>query len=180
MAGGVFLVVEGPNGVGKTTTTSLPARRLRAYGRAVHVTSEPSRSQLGRLIRASESTLSGRDRSADKTTRKETFIGSLLAVLRNLPAEQHDHLVIDGDYNVSAPITARSTRGSCLLSSACWRPSTPRVFSTPTGTASRTFRPTAGSAGPARATAMTTFTWAGPWPTASGGLLTCTKCERTG
>lgn len=41
-----------------------------------------------------------RDRSADKTARKENFIGSLLAVLRNLPAEQHDHLVIGGDYNV--------------------------------------------------------------------------------
>ncbi|MFC0862646.1 endonuclease/exonuclease/phosphatase family protein [Sphaerimonospora cavernae] len=41
-----------------------------------------------------------RDRSADKITRKETFIGSLLKALEELPAEQHDHLVIGGDYNV--------------------------------------------------------------------------------
>lgn len=43
-----------------------------------------------------------RDRSADKTTRKELFIASLLKTLHELPAEQRDHLVIGGDYNVIA------------------------------------------------------------------------------
>ncbi|WP_433365352.1 dTMP kinase [Streptosporangium sp. CA-115845] len=60
MSGGLFVVVEGPNGVGKTTTTALLAERLRERGRAVHVTTEPSDTSLGRLIRASESTLTGR------------------------------------------------------------------------------------------------------------------------
>lgn len=41
-----------------------------------------------------------RDRSADKTTRKETFITSLLKAIAELPAEQRNHLVIGGDYNV--------------------------------------------------------------------------------
>src|SRR5690606_2351355 len=41
-----------------------------------------------------------RDRSADKTTRKELFISSLLKALHELPAAQRDHLVIAGDYNV--------------------------------------------------------------------------------
>ncbi|WP_204017809.1 dTMP kinase [Sphaerimonospora thailandensis] len=56
----MFLVMEGPNGVGKTTTATRLAERLRERGRSVHVTSEPSNTPLGRLIRASESTLSGR------------------------------------------------------------------------------------------------------------------------
>ncbi|MEV4746189.1 endonuclease/exonuclease/phosphatase family protein [Streptosporangium amethystogenes subsp. fukuiense] len=43
-----------------------------------------------------------RDRSADKTTRKELFITSLLKALHELPAEQRDHLVVGGDYNVIA------------------------------------------------------------------------------
>ncbi|MET8047510.1 endonuclease/exonuclease/phosphatase family protein [Streptosporangium sp. NPDC005286] len=43
-----------------------------------------------------------RDRSADKTARKELFIASLLKALHELPAEQRDHLVIGGDYNVIA------------------------------------------------------------------------------
>ncbi|WP_327106635.1 endonuclease/exonuclease/phosphatase family protein [Nonomuraea glycinis] len=43
-----------------------------------------------------------RDRSADKTTRKEMFITSLLKVIEQLPADQRDHLVIGGDYNVIA------------------------------------------------------------------------------
>ncbi|GAA3174317.1 endonuclease/exonuclease/phosphatase family protein [Nonomuraea roseoviolacea] len=41
-----------------------------------------------------------RDRSADKTTRKEMFISSLLKVLAGLPGQQRDHLIIGGDYNV--------------------------------------------------------------------------------
>ncbi|WP_433365349.1 endonuclease/exonuclease/phosphatase family protein [Streptosporangium sp. CA-115845] len=43
-----------------------------------------------------------RDRSEGKTIRKQTFIASLLDALGGLPAEQHDHLVIGGDYNVIA------------------------------------------------------------------------------
>ncbi|PZG43446.1 hypothetical protein C1I98_18355 [Spongiactinospora gelatinilytica] len=43
-----------------------------------------------------------RDRSADKTARKELFIASLLKAVAELPAEQRGHLVIGGDYNVIA------------------------------------------------------------------------------
>ncbi|MEW9556329.1 dTMP kinase [Nonomuraea sp. NPDC050783] len=58
--GALFIVVEGPNGVGKTTASTLLAARLRADGARVHLTSEPSRTPLGRLIRADESRLRGR------------------------------------------------------------------------------------------------------------------------
>jgi exodeoxyribonuclease-3 len=43
-----------------------------------------------------------RDRSADKTEKKQRFIGSLLAALDDLPDELRDRLAIGGDYNVIA------------------------------------------------------------------------------
>jgi exodeoxyribonuclease-3 len=43
-----------------------------------------------------------RDRSADKTEKKQGFVASLLRALDELPAEQRDRLVLGGDYNVVA------------------------------------------------------------------------------
>jgi exodeoxyribonuclease-3 len=43
-----------------------------------------------------------RDRSADKTEKKQAFVASLLAALDELPAERRDSLVLGGDYNVIA------------------------------------------------------------------------------
>ncbi|HEX4814448.1 MAG TPA: endonuclease/exonuclease/phosphatase family protein [Nonomuraea sp.] len=43
-----------------------------------------------------------RDRSADKTARKEQFITSLLKTVEQLHPGERDHLVIGGDYNVIA------------------------------------------------------------------------------
>jgi dTMP kinase len=58
---GLFVVIEGPNGVGKTTTATLLATRLRErVSEAVHLTTEPSNTPLGRLLRSSEAVLSGR------------------------------------------------------------------------------------------------------------------------
>jgi dTMP kinase len=57
---GLFIAIEGPNGVGKTTITGRLAAALRARGTVVHVTSEPSATALGRLVRAAESYLTGR------------------------------------------------------------------------------------------------------------------------
>jgi exodeoxyribonuclease-3 len=41
-----------------------------------------------------------RDRSADKTEKKQTFVASLLEAVDRLPAETRERLVICGDYNV--------------------------------------------------------------------------------
>ncbi|GAB4001700.1 dTMP kinase [Glycomyces albus] len=57
---GRFLVVEGPNGVGKTTVCAHLTAELRAVDPRVHATTQPSQSPLGRLVRSSESTLTGR------------------------------------------------------------------------------------------------------------------------
>jgi dTMP kinase len=58
--GHLFIVVEGPNGVGKTTSTRALADQLGATGVRVMVTSEPSGTPFGRLIRSGESDLTGR------------------------------------------------------------------------------------------------------------------------
>jgi dTMP kinase len=55
----LFIAMEGPNGVGKSTVASLLAARL-SRRRAVHLTAEPSDTPLGRLLRSSESTITGR------------------------------------------------------------------------------------------------------------------------
>lgn len=58
---GWFIVVEGPNGVGKSTTASLLATRLREWcDTPVHLTTEPSNTPLGRLLRSAETVLNGR------------------------------------------------------------------------------------------------------------------------
>lgn len=43
-----------------------------------------------------------RDRSADKTEKKQTFVASLLKALDELPPQLRDWLVLGGDYNVIA------------------------------------------------------------------------------
>lgn len=58
---GMFIAIEGPNGVGKTTIATLLATRLRERCDVpVHLTTEPSNTPLGRLLRSSEAVLTGR------------------------------------------------------------------------------------------------------------------------
>jgi len=58
---GMFIAIEGPNGVGKTTIATLLATRLREQcDMPVHLTTEPSTTPLGRLLRSSEAVLTGR------------------------------------------------------------------------------------------------------------------------
>ena len=56
----LLIAIEGPNAVGKTTVTGRLAAALRARGTVVHMTTEPSATALGRLVRSAESYLTGR------------------------------------------------------------------------------------------------------------------------
>jgi dTMP kinase len=46
---GLFVSIDGPSGVGKSSTARALAQRLRAQGRPVHLTSEPSGGPIGEL-----------------------------------------------------------------------------------------------------------------------------------
>ena len=57
----IFVAIEGPNGVGKSTVARILADQLAARSpRGVHLTSEPTRTALGQLLRHSEAVLHGR------------------------------------------------------------------------------------------------------------------------
>ncbi|MFI6758969.1 dTMP kinase [Micromonospora sp. NPDC050417] len=51
MTNGVFVVIDGPSGVGKTTVVSLLCTRLREEGWPVHPTKEPTQDTLGTTAR---------------------------------------------------------------------------------------------------------------------------------
>jgi dTMP kinase len=57
----LFIAVEGPNGVGKSTVAALLADRLAERSSiGVHLTSEPTRTPLGQLLRRAEAVVHGR------------------------------------------------------------------------------------------------------------------------
>jgi dTMP kinase len=56
---GIFVSVDGPGGVGKSTAVQLVAGQLARQGLVAYTTTEPTRTQLGELIRASTDTYHG-------------------------------------------------------------------------------------------------------------------------
>ncbi|MEU2248154.1 dTMP kinase [Streptomyces sp. NPDC019224] len=71
---GRFITLDGPGGVGKSTTAGAVARLLAAHGEQVHSTKEPSGSPLGQFIRANA----------------DDYDGAALACL--VVADRHHHL----------------------------------------------------------------------------------------
>ncbi len=56
---GLFISIDGPSGVGKTTTVRALGRLPRDDGRPVHLTCEPSEGRIGKLARDLTETVTG-------------------------------------------------------------------------------------------------------------------------
>lgn len=52
MSRGAFIVLEGPDGAGKSTQARILAERLHAMGKEYNLTAEPTHGPIGRMIRA--------------------------------------------------------------------------------------------------------------------------------
>ncbi|MFC4035674.1 dTMP kinase [Streptomyces polygonati] len=74
---GRFITLDGPGGVGKSTTAAALTGFLTSHGEQVYTTAEPSHSELGRFVRE----------HADR------YQGATLACL--VAADRHDHLARD-------------------------------------------------------------------------------------
>jgi dTMP kinase len=100
---GQFVAIEGPNGVGKTTIARLLAEQLAASSASgAHLTTEPSDTPLGRLLRKAETTLTGRAFAmavaADRYAHIETEI---------IPQLDAGHWVISDRYVQSSLVLQR-------------------------------------------------------------------------
>lgn len=56
---GIFITIEGPNGVGKTTFIEELNKRLSTY-KAVYITKEPSETNFGQYVKSNEESFSGK------------------------------------------------------------------------------------------------------------------------
>ena len=83
---GRFIVIEGLDGAGTTTQSSLLADWLRSMGRRVHETAEPSDGPIGRLSRQ---VLRGEARGADGDVMRPRTIAGLFV------ADRADHLACE-------------------------------------------------------------------------------------
>ncbi|WP_419908265.1 dTMP kinase [Candidatus Poriferisodalis sp.] len=89
----IFVAIDGPNGVGKTTIVSELAGELRSRGADVLTLRQPSDSELGRFARSFESRLSGLSLAilvvADRLVQVATDIEPALAEGRIVLCDRH-------------------------------------------------------------------------------------------
>ena len=89
----MFVAVDGPNGVGKTTIVACVAEDLRHRGHDVLALRQPSDSDLGRFVRAAEHGLRGLSLAilvvADRLVQVETDIRPALAAGRTVICDRH-------------------------------------------------------------------------------------------
>lgn len=99
---GLFVTIDGPSGVGKTTTITHLAQLLRADNITVHLTAEPSRGPIGRLAYDLTDTVAGPALAclyaADRYHHLETEIR---------PHREAGHLVLCDRYVPSALVMQR-------------------------------------------------------------------------
>ncbi|MEU8007217.1 dTMP kinase [Catellatospora sp. NPDC049111] len=98
-----FVAVEGPNGVGKTTIAGLLTQRMNGWrGHEAVLTTEPTRSPLGDLLRASEWTLQGRALALALAADRAEHIESMI-----IPALDRGQHVITDRYVQSSMVLQR-------------------------------------------------------------------------
>ncbi|TDB78192.1 dTMP kinase [Actinomadura sp. KC216] len=97
-----FIVIEGPNGVGKTTGARLLAARLAARGHGVHLTAEPTRTRLGDLIRETEDELPGRALALAVAADRAVHVGNEIT-----PALREGRMVVSDRYVPSSLVLQR-------------------------------------------------------------------------
>ena len=89
----MFVAVDGPNGVGKSTIVARVAEDLRHRGHDVLTLRQPSDSDLGRFVRAAEHGLRGLSLAilvvADRLVQVETDIRPALAAGRTVICDRH-------------------------------------------------------------------------------------------
>lgn len=89
----MFVAVDGPNGVGKTTVVARLAEDLRDRGHDVLALRQPSDSDLGRFVRAAEHGLRGLSLAilvvADRLVQVATDIRPALAAGRTVICDRH-------------------------------------------------------------------------------------------
>lgn len=79
MSNNLFIAIEGTDGSGKSTQAKLLAERLTAEGHKVHLTFEPTKGEIGRLLR---SILTG-EKKADQAAIAGLFLADRLDHLLN-------------------------------------------------------------------------------------------------
>lgn len=89
----MFVAVDGPNGVGKSTIVTRVAEELRSRGHDVLTLRQPSDSDLGRFVRTAEHGLRGLSLAilvvADRLVQVETDIRPALAAGRTVICDRH-------------------------------------------------------------------------------------------
>jgi len=92
-----FIVIEGLDGCGKSTVTKLLAERFALHGLPCHTTFEPTKNQIGELIR---SILTGKITNIENESVALLFAADRYQHLKGeiLPALEHSHVVCDRYY----------------------------------------------------------------------------------
>ena len=89
----MFIVIEGPNGVGKTTLCSALSCRLAEAGESTIVVNEPSDTQFGRLVRSGEANLRGRSLAlavaADRHQQQENLVQPLVKAGKTIISDRY-------------------------------------------------------------------------------------------
>lgn len=89
----MFIVIEGPNGVGKTTLCSALSCRLAEAGESTIVVNEPSDTQFGRLVRSGEANLRGRSLAlavaADRHQQQESLVQPLVKAGKTVISDRY-------------------------------------------------------------------------------------------